>query len=527
LVLIHLFPFSSPLSSFKPVAEVKYRANLSQFGLHAFLPITFDEWHFCCLETSVHLALTELIVARSTTITSTNSSKPSCMSQSSVIDLSELLTMLSLSKATLSRATTAIREPVEVATTDNSEAPEEADMRITAMWETFLAAFRSGGDGFLALLVAEHRHWCAQQWKECTSSRAASHSSPYAHNNFLHSNVEEAARRRKNPGFLAERAPLENLSQPKSPATLPLIFEEWIKIRYTEPHPHTQAIQSRHQPERRRRSTSTTPDQVETASELDSPEVSIELVVDSTTADEKGKGKEKRQEEQGTLVLQLVEEPRVQRRSSGGGGGTHLWIFVHGLAGNLWDLHLLRNHIALRHTNCEFLLCGAIQRETLNSIEVLGAKIASEIAEFVAFTRVEKISFVGHSLGGLIVRQALTTAPMKPFIPLLYNFVSFSVPHLGSLYSSSALVSGALRLWQKVTSSKSLQEVCLQDHPDPRETLVFRLSQAKSKHRHLHHTHTLAHFSSSTNSSWPALLQERHLGVVRTGQLRALFLCAH
>ena len=51
-----------------------------------------------------------------------------------------------------------------------------------------------------------------------------------------------------------------------------------------------------------------------------------------------------------------------------------------------------------------------------------------------------RCSFVGHSLGNLIIRAALARPKMAPLINKLYTFLSLSGPHLGTLYNSSGLV---------------------------------------------------------------------------------------
>ena len=49
-------------------------------------------------------------------------------------------------------------------------------------------------------------------------------------------------------------------------------------------------------------------------------------------------------------------------------------------------------------------------------------------------------SFVGHSLGNLIVRSVLTRPGFRCYLSRLHTFLSLSGPHLGTLYNSSALV---------------------------------------------------------------------------------------
>lgn len=49
-------------------------------------------------------------------------------------------------------------------------------------------------------------------------------------------------------------------------------------------------------------------------------------------------------------------------------------------------------------------------------------------------------SFIGHSLGNLIIRSVLTRPRFKYYLNKLHTFLSLSGPHLGTLYNSSALV---------------------------------------------------------------------------------------
>lgn len=51
-----------------------------------------------------------------------------------------------------------------------------------------------------------------------------------------------------------------------------------------------------------------------------------------------------------------------------------------------------------------------------------------------------KVSFIGHSLGTIIIRSALTRPQLWPLLPRLHTFLSLSGPHLGTLYNTSGLV---------------------------------------------------------------------------------------
>lgn len=51
------------------------------------------------------------------------------------------------------------------------------------------------------------------------------------------------------------------------------------------------------------------------------------------------------------------------------------------------------------------------------------------------------VSFVGHSLGNIIIRSALNHPELRPFLDKVHTFLSLSGPHLGMLYPTSSLVS--------------------------------------------------------------------------------------
>ncbi len=52
-----------------------------------------------------------------------------------------------------------------------------------------------------------------------------------------------------------------------------------------------------------------------------------------------------------------------------------------------------------------------------------------------------RISFIGHSVGGLIIRKCLESELLKPLLCKLHLYISLASPHLGTLYADSQLVS--------------------------------------------------------------------------------------
>jgi hypothetical protein len=62
-----------------------------------------------------------------------------------------------------------------------------------------------------------------------------------------------------------------------------------------------------------------------------------------------------------------------------------------------------------------------------------------------------RLSFAGHSMGGIIIRSALSY--IRNIEQYLWAYLSFSSPHLGYLYEPSALVQAGL--WLLGTLQKS------------------------------------------------------------------------
>ncbi|KAG5443286.1 Protein fam135a [Clonorchis sinensis] len=79
-------------------------------------------------------------------------------------------------------------------------------------------------------------------------------------------------------------------------------------------------------------------------------------------------------------------------------------------------------------------------------------------------------------MGCVLVRAALLSPLMKPYLPKLYTFLSLSGPHLGTVYNSSGLVNMGMWVMQKWKKSESLSQLRLRDDPDLRQTYMYKLN---------------------------------------------------
>uniref|UniRef100_A0A674MM61 Family with sequence similarity 135 member A n=1 Tax=Takifugu rubripes TaxID=31033 RepID=A0A674MM61_TAKRU len=161
--------------------------------------------------------------------------------------------------------------------------------------------------------------------------------------------------------------------------------------------------------------------------------------------------------------------------------GIHLIVCVHGLDGNSADLRLVKTYLelGLPGARIDFLMSERNQNDTFADFESMTDRLLDEIVQYIQLYNltVSKISFVGHSLGNLIVRSVLTRPRFKCYLSKLHTFLSLSGPHLGTLYNSSALVNTGLWFMQKWKKSGSLLQLTCRDHSDPRQTFLYKLSK--------------------------------------------------
>ncbi|RZF40574.1 hypothetical protein LSTR_LSTR013288 [Laodelphax striatellus] len=171
--------------------------------------------------------------------------------------------------------------------------------------------------------------------------------------------------------------------------------------------------------------------------------------------------------------------------------GVHLVVCVHGLDGNATDLRLIKTYLelGLPGANLEFLMSERNQGDTFSDFDTMTDRLVGEILYHVDACGLNpnKISFVGHSLGNIIIRAAITRPQMKHLLPRLHTFLSLSGPHLGTLYNNSGLVNMGMWFMQKWKKSSSLLQLALRDAADVRQTFLYRLSQRchLSHFRHL------------------------------------------
>jgi hypothetical protein len=167
--------------------------------------------------------------------------------------------------------------------------------------------------------------------------------------------------------------------------------------------------------------------------------------------------------------------------------GVHLVICIHGLDGNSGDLRLVKTYLELCLPSCrlDFLMSSSNHSSTFDDIDIMVKQLIEEIETHIERygLKPQRISFVGHSLGNLVVRAVISHPRFERYKTLLYTYLSLSGPHLGTLFNSSGLVNMGMWLMQKWKKSCSLSQMSFKDHVDPKQTYLYKLSKKPCKFR--------------------------------------------
>lgn len=108
---------------------------------------------------------------------------------------------------------------------------------------------------------------------------------------------------------------------------------------------------------------------------------------------------------------------------------------------------------------------------------MIADEITSEIEKAKTQGLLTKISFIGHSLGGLTFRAALPH--LKRYKDLFHTFITLATPHLGYFHSGNRLLSLGMWVVGGVKGTPVLNELRLLDAPNIEDTAIYRLSKGK------------------------------------------------
>lgn len=158
--------------------------------------------------------------------------------------------------------------------------------------------------------------------------------------------------------------------------------------------------------------------------------------------------------------------------------GVHLFVLCHGFQGNSFDMRLMKNNIALLYPDAIFLCSQSNEDNTEGDFSEMGIRLAQEVSNFICDwcpgSALGRLSFIAHSIGGLIVRSAIPH--LQEFKDKMFTFITFSSPHVGYFLKNISLFHLGLKVLQSWRGSQCLTQLSMADADDPRQTMIYKLS---------------------------------------------------
>ena len=148
-------------------------------------------------------------------------------------------------------------------------------------------------------------------------------------------------------------------------------------------------------------------------------------------------------------------------------------FLLHGLGGSALNMFNIRSYLEYSFPGTIIFNSVVNEKQLHESIAISATRFAQEVIEYLSQFPINskmRISFVGHSLGGLIVRAALPH--LKQFGPNFYTFMTLGTPHLGA-DSVNFLVNAGMNFMGYFKGYQSVLEISLLDQ----NNLLLNLSK--------------------------------------------------
>lgn len=197
-------------------------------------------------------------------------------------------------------------------------------------------------------------------------------------------------------------------------------------------------------------------------------------------------------------------------RGSDSASPDHLLVMVNGILGSATDWKFAAEQFVKRLPDKVFVHCseGNVAKQTLDGVDVMGDRLAEEVLELIKRrANVKKISFIAHSVGGLVARYAIG----KLYRPLTkrnaensvsstceeincgticgleaMNFVTVATPHLGSHGNKQVPFLFGVPAFEKLASlvihmifRRTGRHLFLTDHDEGKPPLLQRMVKDK------------------------------------------------
>ena len=161
--------------------------------------------------------------------------------------------------------------------------------------------------------------------------------------------------------------------------------------------------------------------------------------------------------------------------------GMHLFVLSHGFQGSSFDMRVFKNIISIALPDAVFLCAQANEQDSDHNIFEMGQKLADEVHQYIREScpgsQLGRLTFIGHSLGGLIIRASLPH--LEKYKDKFHGYLTLCSPHLGYMYKSSKLFTTGMSFFKMWKKSVVLNQLQMTDSKNVEQTALYKLSQVK------------------------------------------------
>jgi triacylglycerol esterase/lipase EstA (alpha/beta hydrolase family) len=154
-------------------------------------------------------------------------------------------------------------------------------------------------------------------------------------------------------------------------------------------------------------------------------------------------------------------------------------FLCHGYNGYPEDLRFIYNSISMKNPLVKIHSLNSFGLNRDESIENIGKIVSKEIINVIDVTMIErsvdKITFYGYSMGGLVIRAALPH--LKSYKKYFDTIITCATPHLGYITTKSGLLTAGMWFAGRFNSRSSISEITLSDNWNIKECSLYKLSK--------------------------------------------------
>lgn len=153
-------------------------------------------------------------------------------------------------------------------------------------------------------------------------------------------------------------------------------------------------------------------------------------------------------------------------------------VLVHGFQGSASDMKSMRGFLGSHYPELHIMISKANEGSTHTDLDSQGFRLAAEVKkninEMVGESNLRSISFMGHSLGGVIIRAALPY--LKEYHEQFQTLITLGSPHLGAISSGNTLVDCGMWYLRNIIKYESILQIMTRDHWSINQKFMYTLS---------------------------------------------------